>query len=332
MYLCNLIFIALCYTSHAFSLTSAKGVGYQSKFHTPQGILQRRPLSNLNLGADYPSKCLNMPRGGASKDSLEAAPPRLPLSVFLSSLPSLLHGYDTGVIAGALLYLVPALGLESAPGLVGLMVTACTLGAILGSCIVNSLLSSFGRIGTLRLGSWVFLTSSVLSGLSPNYWALVAARFMAGVAMGTSSATVPVYISETSPAECRGKAATVPQFMISSGILLSYAVDLAILAIFGGRWRVMLGAAVIPSIVMMIGVHTLVESPRYLASKGKTDEALENLKKIRGTEDVGQEWSDIVSGLKSGEVRRPAGHTARCESLKGWHKTWRLIARSSRNG
>ena len=305
--LSNLLIIALCCGSNAFTLTSAKGMGYRSRYHTPQGPIQARSLSNLKINLSSPSvapqKCLNMPRGGASNDSKDASP-RLPLSVYLSSLPSLLHGYDTGVIAGALLYLVPALGLESAPGLVGLMVTACTLGAILGSCIVNSLLSSFGRIGTLRLGSWVFFFSSILSGLSPNYWSLVMARFMAGVAMGTSSATVPVYISETSPADCRGKAATVPQFMISSGILLSYAVDLAILATFGGKWRVMLGAAVLPSIAMMIGVHTLVESPRYLASKGRTEEAFENLKKIRGTEDVGQEWSDIVGGLKSSQVRR----------------------------
>jgi len=52
------------------------------------------------------------------------------------------------------------------------MVTACTLGAIVGSCVVNSLLTRFGRVGTLRLGSWVFLVSSILSGFSPNYLAL----------------------------------------------------------------------------------------------------------------------------------------------------------------
>ena len=108
----------------------------------------------------------------------------------------------------------------------------------------------------------MFLISSILSGLSLNYTSLVLARFLAGIAMGTSSATVPVYISETSPSTTRGKAATVPQFMISSGVLLSYAVDLVILAVWGGRWRVMLGAAVLPSIAMMIGVHTLHESPR----------------------------------------------------------------------
>jgi len=195
------------------------------------------------------------------------------------------------------LYLVPALGLQNSPGLVGLMVTACTLGAIVGSCVVNSLLTRFGRVGTLRLGSWVFLVSSILSGFSPNYLALVLARFFAGVAMGTSSATVPVYISETSHSETRGKAATIPQFMISSGILLSYFVDLVILAVWGGRWRIMLGAAVLPSLAMMCGVYTLAESPRYLAGKGRMEEGLDNLKKIRGTEDVQDEWKDIVGGL-----------------------------------
>ena len=61
--------------------------------------------------------------------------------------------------------------------------------------------------------------------------------------MGAVSATVPLYVSETSPTSERGRYATVPQLMISSGILMSYFIDLAILLCAGGKWRVMLGMA-----------------------------------------------------------------------------------------
>ena len=183
----------------------------------------------------------SLPRGGASITSTSTSLP--PTYVLKSSTSSLLHGYDTGVIAGALLYLVPALSLQNSPFTVGLIVTSCTLGAILGSVITPNYLEKEGRVPVLRVSSVVFFLSALLSGWSPTAMHLVFARFLAGVAMGAVSATVPLYVSETSPTSERGRYATVPQLMISSGILMSYFIDLAILLCAGGKWRVMLGMA-----------------------------------------------------------------------------------------
>ena len=83
--------------------------------------------------------------------------------------------------------------------------------------------------------------------------------------------------------------------MISSGILLSYAVDLGILAAMGGRWRMMLGAAALPSLVMMAGVFSLVESPRWLVGKGRIEEGRKALEKLRKTTAVDQEFQEILS-------------------------------------
>ena len=93
----------------------------------------------------------SLPRGGASITSTSTSLP--PTYVLKSSTSSLLHGYDTGVIAGALLYLVPALSLQNSPFTVGLIVTSCTLGAILGSVITPNYLEKEGRVPVLRVSS-----------------------------------------------------------------------------------------------------------------------------------------------------------------------------------
>jgi len=237
-----------------------------------------------------------MPRGGtaSASKSVSSLPPTY---VLKSSTSSLLHGYDTGVIAGALLYLVPALSLQSSPFTVGLIVTSCTLGAILGSIVTPSYLESKGRVPVLRVSSVMFFLSALLSGYSPTAAYLVLARFLAGIAMGAVSATVPLYVSETSPTAERGRYATVPQLMISSGILMSYFVDLAILLLVGGRWRVMLGMAASPAVIMMLACWRLKESPRWLAMKGRAEEAEDNLRALRKRDDVSVEMAEIKASV-----------------------------------
>ena len=83
------------------------------------------------------------------------------------------------------------------------------------------------------------------------------------------------------------------QLMISSGILMSYFVDLAILASIGGRWRVMLGMAAMPAVVMMAACWRLRESPRWLAMKGRPEEAEENLRSLRKVRSTKNALSEI---------------------------------------
>ncbi|GMI15367.1 hypothetical protein TrVE_jg2732 [Triparma verrucosa] len=222
-----------------------------------------------------------------------------PSYILSSSLSSLIGGYDTGVIAGALLYLTPALNLGSRPLKIGLIVTACTFGAILGSVITPQILTKQGRVPTLKISSVLFMLSAGLSGYSPTANYLICARFIAGIAMGAVSTAVPLYVSETSPKEERGRYATFPQFMISSGILVSYAVDLCILRFCGGCWRWMLGVAAVPSFAMMVGVFGLKESPRWLAGKGRLEEARSNLESIRKTKDVDVEFKSILKSVEA---------------------------------
>ena len=170
---------------------------------------QRVPYESLRLASGPSSSDTYLSGGELSDPSLRAT--GTPGYVYRASLPSLLHGYDTGVIAGALLYLVPALGLKDAPLKVGIIVTACTVGAVFGSCVSPVALRKAGRVGSLKFASLIFLLSAIFSGASPGFLALSAARFLAGIAMGVSSAAVPLYVAETAEKHQRGKAATVPQ-------------------------------------------------------------------------------------------------------------------------
>ncbi|WP_200416807.1 MFS transporter, partial [Virgibacillus salexigens] len=96
----------------------------------------------------------------------------------------------------------------------------------------------------------------------PNMEALVVGRLIIGLAVGGSTAIVPVYLSEMAPTESRGSLSSLNQLMITIGILSSYLVNYAFAEIEGWRW--MVGLAVVPSLILMIGVLFMPEGPRWL--------------------------------------------------------------------
>ena len=211
----------------------------------------------------------------------------MPAYPIIAASTSLLHGYDTGVIAGALLFFPLALNIKERPDLIGMVLTSSTLGAIAGSSFAPNYLKKHGRVQTLRVCGLIFLLSSIISSSSVTFQQLLVGRTLTGVAMGLSSASVPLYISECSPALERGRFATLPQLAISGGILVSYVMCFLVLMIFGGNWRIMLGVSSIPSILQLFATsYGLLESPRWLVSKGRFAEARDNLKQLRKDVDL----------------------------------------------
>jgi len=134
---------------------------------------------------------------------------------------------------------------------------------------------------------------------------LIIGRIIVGLGIGLSSGTVPVYISEVSPAEARGWQVSLFQLAITVGILLAYVVDYAFSKIEGWRW--MFGLAVIPAAIFALGMLYLPESPRWLAMKGNIEGARAVLARIRGTSDVDAEMAEVEGTLveqkeKSGNI------------------------------
>jgi SP family galactose:H+ symporter-like MFS transporter len=124
---------------------------------------------------------------------------------------------------------------------------------------------------------------------------LIIGRIIVGLGIGLASGTVPVYISEVSPADARGWQVSLFQLAITVGILLAYIVDYAFAAIQGWRW--MFGLAVVPAAIFGLGMVFLPESPRWLSRRGYHEKARAMLRRIRGTPDVERELQEIEQGI-----------------------------------
>ncbi|MGV3032456.1 glucose transporter GlcP [Staphylococcus chromogenes] len=185
------------------------------------------------------------------------------LIFFIGALGGLLYGYDMGVISGALLYLKNDIPLT--PSMQGLVVASMLFGAIFGSGFSGPLSEKLGRRRLVFIISIIFIVGSLGLALAPTVEIVVLGRFIIGLAVGGSTAIVPVYLSELAPTDARGSLSSLNQLMITIGILSSYLVNYALSPFEAWRW--MLGLAVVPSFILMIGVIFMPESPRWLLEK-----------------------------------------------------------------
>ena len=203
-----------------------------------------------------------------------------------AALGSLLQGFNTGVIAGALLGISSEFGLAARPAVTGLIASSTTMGAVVGTACTGKLCDLVGRKRTLVLSSACFVLGGLLMAWSPGSEVLVAGRMTVGLAAGIVSSAVPTYIAECAEPAQRGALSTLPQLCVSSGILLSYLVGLGGL-VLGHSWRVMLGLSLVPALFQALVVLSLPESPRWLLSK-RNDEtgARAALERLRGHMEV----------------------------------------------
>jgi MFS transporter, SP family, galactose:H+ symporter len=211
----------------------------------------------------------------------------------ITSIGGLLFGYDTGVISGAILFIREAFVLSSTAQEV--TVSAVLIGAVIGAGVSGFLADKYGRKIMIILASIIFGFGAVLSALSPNVYTLIASRIVVGVAIGMASFIVPLYIAEVAPYNIRGALVSLNQLAITVGIVVSYMVDLAFAP--SGGWRWMLGLAMVPSIILVIGMYFMPPSPRWLLSKGFEDKAIKVLQKIRGKDNVSGEVKEIEETL-----------------------------------
>ncbi|WP_415632401.1 MFS transporter [Propionibacterium sp.] len=155
----------------------------------------------------------------------------------VATLGSLLFGYDTGVIAGALPYMYlprAAGGLAMTTFEEGWVGGLLCLGAALGASFGGKLSDKYGRRHNLTLLAAVFIIGALGCTFSVNIGMLYVFRFILGTAVGGASATVPVFLSEAAPKHIRGVVVAVDQFMIVGGQLLAYAMNAVIAQYRGG--------------------------------------------------------------------------------------------------
>jgi len=221
------------------------------------------------------------------------------LAAGFAALGGLLFGYDTGVISGAVIFIKRDFSLATFPQ--ELVVSVVLAGAAVGALAGGRLADRLGRRLTLLATSIIFILGAIMCAAAPSLSVLVVGRAIVGLAIGLASTTVPVYISEVSPANARGWQVSLFQLAITIGILCAYLVDYGFAE--SGEWRWMLGLAAVPGVILGLGMLFLPESPRWLAERGRTDTAHAVLARIRGTQDVQAEMDAIRSSLQQAKER-----------------------------
>ena len=207
----------------------------------------------------------------------------------VAALGGLLFGYDTGVISGALLFIKQDFDLN--PFVEGFIVSSLLLGAMVGAGVSGALSDRLGRRTIILGAAIIFAIGAIGAGLSPSVWVLLVFRFVLGLGVGAASALVPSYISESAPTDVRGSLSSLFQLAITLGILIAYLVNGAFAAAEDWRWPI--GLAFVPAAVLFVGMYFLPETPRWLVSKNREEEARQVLSRSRSEEEVDSEISEI---------------------------------------
>ncbi len=216
----------------------------------------------------------------------------------IASLGGLLSGYDTGVISGALLFINESWDLSES--LQGIVVSSVLIGAVIGAATNGILADIFGRKKVIIATAIIFILGSILCGFAPNVYVLIISRIFVGLAVGIVNFVIPLYLSEISPKAVRGTLVSLYQWAITAGILFSYFINAAFAqAVFNWRW--MLLAGVLPGVILLVGMCFMSDTPRWLISKNKDDDAKKVLKKIEPDVDIESEVKEIKRTLKLNE-------------------------------
>ena len=198
----------------------------------------------------------------------------------VAGLGGLLFGFDTVVVSGTNAALT-ALYHLSASGL-GFTVASALIGTVIGALTAGIPGQRLARRDSLRLMAALYLIAAIGCAFAWNWPSLIVFRVLSGLAVGGSSVLGPLYISELSPAQWRGRLVGFFQVNIVIGILIAYLSNYIIGTLHLGatEWRWQLGVAAIPAAGFVLALFTIPRSPRWLAMMGRRDQALSVLRLI----------------------------------------------------
>ena len=187
------------------------------------------------------------------------------------ALGGFLFGFDTAVISGAEKAIQQLWGLSAWEH--GFTISIALIGTVIGAIFGGIPSDSLGRRRTLSWIAVLYLVSAVGAALSPGWVPFMIFRFLGGLGVGASSVTAPLYISEVSPPESRGRMVGMFQFNVVFGILAAYLSNYLLKNIGPDAWRWMLGVQAVPAIAFFLLLFRIPESPRWLLRHNRVEEA-----------------------------------------------------------
>ncbi len=253
---------------------------------------------------------------------------------FVSTIGGFLFGYDTAIISGCNAFLEQHFELSAAE--LGWVVSSALLGTIFGCVVAGFITDKLGRKKALILAA-VCLTLSALGSMLPPqflgdltnaHWLtsdvdmafnlLIVVRIIGGIGVGVTSVVAPIYISELSLPQNRGKMVSLYQLSITLGILLAFLIDWIVLNRAGDLagvisseasgfwnwlfveelWRGMFGTEIPIALIFLFLLFIVPETPRWLITKGRHEEAMDTMVKINGLEYAQSAMSEIKEMTK----------------------------------
>jgi SP family xylose:H+ symportor-like MFS transporter len=247
---------------------------------------------------------------------------------FVATLGGLLFGWDTAVISGAVgsidaYFIDPLHWSETARStLSGLTISCATIGCFFGALVAGWLSTAIGRKGGLLVAAVMFLVGSIGSAVPELGFGAIGAmgpsslpqfifyRLLGGMGVGIASMLSPLYIAEISPSAIRGRLVSFNQLAIVLGILLVYFVNWFIASLGNDEWlkavgwRWMLASEAIPSVMFLVLLAFVPDTPRWLVLRGRNDEALEQLRRVTDDADARSILAEIQQTLseRSGKL------------------------------
>ncbi|WP_298886677.1 sugar porter family MFS transporter [uncultured Serinicoccus sp.] len=205
----------------------------------------------------------------------------------VAALGGFLFGFDTAVINGAVTAMQGDFEMGSV--LTGFVVSSALLGCMGGAYAAGRLAERIGRIRVMMLASALFTISAIGSGFAFGPADMILWRVVGGIGVGAASVIAPAYIAEIAPAAIRGRLGSLQQLAIVTGIFIALLSDYFLAGVAGGSaealwgstaWRWMFWAEIIPALAYGVLATTIPESPRYLVTLGRVDEAREVLGRV----------------------------------------------------
>jgi sugar porter (SP) family MFS transporter len=227
-------------------------------------------------------------------------------TIFVAINGGLLFGLNMAGISGAVDLIKNEFNLSSS-GL-GTVAALLTIGCLTGALFTGNFAEKYGRKKIMISIATLYIISAIGCALAETSTVLIIFRFLSGLAVGSTSVVNPMYISEVSPAHNRGKLVSMNQFAITFGILLAYIIDFLLVGYGDNAWRYMLVVPAFFGIAYLIFlVVSLPESPRWLLSRKRKDEAIIIMKKIGGQQLIDEELPEMekIILLETGKEKIP---------------------------
>ncbi|HEY4155474.1 MAG TPA: MFS transporter, partial [Puia sp.] len=188
-----------------------------------------------------------------------------------AALGGLLFGFDTAVISGAIPYIKNYFSLNEF--MLGWAVSSILIGCGAGAVLAGPLADRYGRKWVLLCCAVLFALSGVGAALSGTLLQFVFFRLLGGLGVGAAAMVSPMYIAEISPSFLRGRLVAMYQLAIVTGILLAYFSNYLLAGAGANNWRWMFASQTAPSLLFLLVLLRIPETPRWLIKKDRTEQA-----------------------------------------------------------